>query len=301
MNHRLSVIIPHYNDLARLEACLAALDRQTRRPDEVIVADNGSPEGVEVLKGAIAGRARLVVEPSRGAGPARNAGVAASTGDVLAFTDADCLPRPEWIERGLSALERFDLVGGAMEVIVPDEQAITPAEAFECVFAFDNRAYVETKGFSVTANLFLRRAVFDRTEGFRVGVPEDLDWCRRATGLGFRLGYAADALVGHPARRDWPELRRKWERLNAEAYGLKSGALGRASWLGKALLLPLTAIPHTVKVLRSDRLSRRADRLAATGMLWRVRTWRSLDSIRLLLRPSHPARSTTPPPDAPRP
>ena len=283
MLRRVSIVVPHYSDLVGLAACLDALGRQTRAPDEIIVADNNSPQGEAAVDAVIAGRAKLVVVNEKGAGPARNGGVAASTGEILAFTDSDCLPEPLWLERGLAALDQADFVGGAMRVLVADETNLTPAEAFERVFAFDNETYVRTKGFTVTANLFCPRDLFDAVGGFRVGVSEDLDWCLRAGASGFRLGYAADAIVGHPARRTWPELERKWRRLNEEAFGLAvAEPNGRAKWLLKALLMPLSAFAHTPKVLASPALATPRDRSRALSVLFRLRAWRMLDSLRLL-------------------
>jgi GT2 family glycosyltransferase len=283
---RVSIVIPHYNDLARLGQCLDALARQTYPADrlEIIVADNCSPAGPDAVREAVAGRARLVIAKERGAGPARNAGVAASTGDVLAFTDADCLPEPAWLAEGVAMLSRHDLVGGRMIVLVEDDDRVSSAEAFEREFAFENELYVTKKGFSVTANLFCRRDVFEAVGGFRVGVSEDLDWCRRATSAGFRLGYAPAAVVGHPARRDWTELVTKWRRLNVESYHLvRQQPFGRAKWLLRSWALPLSALAHTPRVLRSPRLARGSQRLGALGMLYRLRLWRTLDAHRLLI------------------
>lgn len=291
MSPSVSVIIPHYNDPAGLDACLAALARQTVEPREIIVADNASPQGEAEVARVIAGRARLVIVNERGAGPARNGGVAASTGDILAFTDSDCLPDSCWLEEAVSALADVDLVGGAMKVLVADEARLTPEEAFERVFAFDNRSYVEQKGFTVTANLFCRRAVFDKVGGFHVGVPEDLEWCHRARDAGYRISYAPRAVVGHLARSTWPELVRKGERLNREAFTLAVGRpMGRAKWFIKALAMPLSAFVHSTRPMTSRNLTRTRDRFAALLLLHRQRSWRALHSLRLLVEQADPAR-----------
>ncbi|OHB27890.1 MAG: glycosyl transferase family 2 [Phenylobacterium sp. RIFCSPHIGHO2_01_FULL_69_31] len=284
MRQSVSVIVPHYNDPAGLDACLAALTSQSVAPDEIVVADNDSPQGEAEIARVIDGRARLVIVTEKGAGPARNGAVAACTGEVLAFTDSDCLPAPEWLERGLAALDDADFVGGGMRVLVADEEDLTAAEAFERVFAFDNRMYVLRKRFTVTANLLCPRRVFDAVGGFRTGVSEDLDWCLRARDLGYRIRYAPDAVVGHPARRTWPELVRKWRRLNEETFGLTSAKPGgRLKWLILALAMPLSAVAHLPKVLLSPALSKPGDRLKASVMLFRARIWRGLDYIRILM------------------
>lgn len=280
-----SVIVPHYSDLVRLDICLRALEAQTYPRDrvEIIVADNGSPEGEAAVSAAIAGRARLVTVVEKGAGPARNGGAAAATGEVLAFTDSDCVPEPLWLAEGVAALARADVVGGRMRVLVEDERALTGAEAFERVFAFDNETYVRRKGFSVTANLFCRSRDFRTVGGFRNGLSEDLEWCRRACGQGLRLDYAAAAVVGHPARRTWPELKRKWSRLNRETYALTVGAPGaRLRWGLRSLLLPLSAVAHAPRVLASPQLKGVASRMSALTTLFRLRLWRMGDSLRLL-------------------
>lgn len=283
-----TIVVPHYHDLAALELCLAALARQTYPSDryDIVVADNASPEGKAAVAAVVGARGRLVIVAEKGAGPARNGGVAAATGEILAFTDCDCVPEPDWLAQGVAALAHADFAGGAMTVLVVDPGRPSPTEAFERVFAFDNRRYVEEMGFTVTANLFCPAEVFAKVGGFKVGVSEDLEWSRRATSKGFRLAYAAGAVVGHPARRTWPELVAKWRRLNAEGLGLTAERPGGVlRWALRSLLLPLSAIAHTPKVLTSAALTSWSQRLAALGVLYRLRLWRFADALRLLTQP----------------
>jgi glycosyltransferase involved in cell wall biosynthesis len=192
-----SVIIPARNASATLERALRALrEQQILAPYEVIVVDDGSGDGT----GEIADRLAPLVRTLRngrpqGPGAARNRGVAAARGSVLAFTDADCFPEPEWLARGVHALQEVDIVQGA---VIPDPGARrTP---FERTLAVDRLS-----GFYQTANLFVRRDVFDAVGGFR-------DWSldRPRTpfgGLGQsrrfenRTPAGEDALFGWSARR----------------------------------------------------------------------------------------------------
>jgi GT2 family glycosyltransferase len=281
-----SVVIPHYEDFENLDRCLSALMMQTYDgPVEIIVADNDSPSARTRLSETIAGRARYVRIRERGAGPTRNGGVAAARGDILVFTDSDCVPSRVWLAEGVSALKTFDVVGGKVDVSTADQRQVSPVEAFEMVFAFDNQLYVEQKGFSVTANLFTFRSVFDRVGPFRNGVPEDMDWCRRAARRGYRIGYAADALVTHPARRDWQELTRKWHRLGLESYNMmlaKRG--GRTRWLVRTWATPLSAFVHSGRVVMSPKLDRASQRAGALAILFRLRFWRFIDGHRLMLQ-----------------
>ena len=171
-----------------------------------------------------------------------------------------------------------------MTVSVADESRLSGAEAFERVFAFNNRRYVEEEGFSVTANLFCSRPVFDAVGPFLTGVSEDVEWCRRATAKGFTLAYAADAIVSHPARRNWRELKRKWQRINAERFALAVRApRGRARWAAQTAMLPLSILAHAPRVLRSAALQRQS-RWGALATLARLRCWRTGDALGLLFR-----------------
>lgn len=272
-----SVVIPHYNDLARLDRCLDAVGAQELPGGrfEVIVADNMSPVGEAAVRAVVGTRARVVPAVEKGAGPARNAGVAAAQGRVLAFTDCDCVPEAGWLAAGVAALDGCDVVGGRMIVLTEGGPIRSGAEAFEAVFAFNNRRYVEEQGFTVTANLFCPRAVFETVGPFRVGVSEDVEWCQRARAAGYRIGYAEDAAVGHPARADWTALRRKWERLNAEMFELAvTRPGGRLRWAVASLAMPLSIAAHAPAVLRSPALRGAGERARALATLARLRLWR---------------------------
>ncbi len=292
LQRSVSVIIPHYSDLGRLDRCLDGLSAQTglAAPLEVIVADNGSPEGEAAVLAVLRGRARLVQVMQRGAGPARNGGVAAASGDVLAFTDSDCYPSPGWIAAGLAALDEQTVVGGRMDVTIVEPGRPTAVEAFEQVFAFDNARYVQRKRFSVTANLFCARADFLRVGNFRNGVSEDVEWCARAVEAGLRLVYAPEARVEHPARRTWEELVAKWRRINRETYSLQRTRPGAGViWSLRTLALPLSVLAHTPRVLLSPRLRNLDDRLGALQVLHRIRWWRMADGLSLLTRSGDPS------------
>jgi GT2 family glycosyltransferase len=281
---RVSVIVPHYRDLPALRICLEKLAAQTFPRDEfeVVVADNGSPE-VDELRSIVAGKARLVVVRERGAGPARNGGVAIATGEVLAFVDSDCQAEPEWLAEGVKALSTYDFVGGRVKVLVEDQTHMTPTEAFERVFAFDFKNYITRKGFAGAGNLFCSRALFQQVGGYRSVVSEDVDWSRRARAKGYRIGFAPEAIVGHPARRTWRELHAKWRRINAEMYQLAAErSAGVVWWFLRSLLLPASAFAHTPRVIFSRELNGLDQRVAALGVLYRLRFWRFGDSLRLI-------------------
>ena len=279
-----SVIIPHYNDLENLGQCLSLLRRQSmpRWQYEVIVADNNSSCGLAAVVTACKD-AHVVTAKKQGAGEARNSGVSAAHGKFLAFTDSDCRPEQQWLEQGVRAMNGADFVGGRIRVSVDEQRRPTAAECYEIVFAFNNQRYVEEQGFSVTANMFTRREVFEKVGPFRVGVSEDRDWGQRARALGLQVRFAFDAVVAHPARREWSDLIRKTQRVTAETFLLTlERPYGRMIWFLRSWLILLSPVLHWRAILGCEELH--GQRLKTIVALVCLRGWRFLEYNRILFR-----------------
>ena len=99
-----SVVIPAHNADATLARCLTALNNGTVAPLETIVVCDGCEDRTEQVARSFAGVRVIRNDRRRGAGYSRNAGVAIARGDILFFVDADCVPAPDMVERGLRAL-----------------------------------------------------------------------------------------------------------------------------------------------------------------------------------------------------
>ena len=288
-----SVIIPHYNDLHNLERCMKLLAAQTLPSDrfEIIVADNNSRCGIDEVRRVCGTVARVVPAPIQGAGPARNAAVAASRGSVLAFIDSDCRPTPTWLERGLAALSDAQLIGGRVDVDYEDPAHPTAVEAFERVFAFNFKRYIEVEGYSGSGNMFAPRAIFDAVGGFRAQVAEDVDWGQRALSAGYRFRYADDAIVSHPGRRNWIELTQKWDKETRQAYAATiEKQHGRLRWFVRSFAILASPFAHWTTIALSPKLDTAGQKLMATGVLFRIRFWRFAECNRLLfadLRAGH--------------
>lgn len=268
------IIIPHYNDLHRLMRCLDALMPQLVPGVDLLVVDNASTDDLSPLQAAWPGL-RVVREPRKGAAEARNRGVAETSAARLFFLDCDCVPAADWLATALSVADSADIIGGAVTVFDETPAPRSGAEAFETVFAFHNRRYIEEENFSVTANLLTRREVFEATGPFVAGVSEDLDWCRRAVARGYGLRYQDSLRVAHPSRKDWDALRRKWKRLTEEKFSLTGKRpLARLKWALASLLMPASALAHIPRVLRHPALRDTAERRAAVQTLVRLRLQR---------------------------
>ncbi|MFZ1725426.1 MAG: glycosyltransferase family 2 protein [Albidovulum sp.] len=281
-----AVIIPHYNDVERLARCLAAVFSEDVTGVEILVVDNGSTQPLDPVRENFP-MVVFVAEPNKGAALARNRGVSESTAAGLIFLDADCLPVPGWLTAAKRASDGADIVGGAIDVFDETPPPRTGAQAFETVFAFNYKDYIERKRFSVTANLVTTRDVFTAVGDFIDGVSEDAEWCQRATAKGFTLTLDETMRVGHPTRSDWGALERKWRRIAQEMYQLHRA--GHAGWAGNALwflraLVMLASIPvHIPKLLGSAKLNGMAERLKGIATLVHLRVLRSWWMIRQAL------------------
>lgn len=277
-----AVIIPHYNDVVRLTRCLEALMPQIAGDVEVVVADNGSTESLEPVREQWPS-ARIVIQPEKGAGPARNAGVATTTAPWLGFLDADVIPSADWLAVARRIAADNIVWGGQVKMFDETPPLRSGAEAFETVFAFRVDSYLD-KGFLATCQLVMARATFDAVGGFRVGVSEDVDWSRRAVAAGYQLALAPELQVSHPSRSDWPALLRKWRRLTSEGFLTEAwGAQGRLRWALRALAMPVSVLVHLPQVLTHPGLSGR-ERGRAVLTLVRLRGVRMVWMLKQALR-----------------
>jgi len=209
-----SVVIPVHGDrggLARTLDCLAAQDFTD--PVEVLVVDNGDNPG---LDGVVHGRpaVRVLIESRPGSYAARNRALLDARGSVLAFTDADCLPRPGWLGAGVRALAAAGpdaFVGG--RIVVDPGPRPAAAALWDSVSGLRQQDYV-ADGWAATANLFVSRSTIDRVGPFAADMRStgDREWGVRATDAGVRAVFAEDAVLDHPARADLAEVRRKLRR-----------------------------------------------------------------------------------------
>ena len=225
MNPLVSVIIPVYNDASRLRVCLGCLQAQRYSPFETIVVDNGS-EDLAAVAAAVAEcpAARLVCEAMPGSYAARNRGIAVARGEVLAFTDADCVPSANWIEAGVAALRsqpNCGLAAGAIEIVMHNPQH--PVELFESVMALSQQKFVTQDHYGATANVFTWAAVFEQVGQFNSALKSsgDVEWGQRVFAAGYAQIYAEQAKIQHPARASFADLARQTSRHAGGFYDLR--------------------------------------------------------------------------------
>ncbi len=282
-----SIIIPVYNDSIRLRLCLRALDQQNypREQYEIIVADNGSSEDIGAVVAQFP-QARMVVERKPGSYAARNAALAVARGDVLAFTDSDCVPGADWLANGVARLlanPGAGLVAGKIQVFFRNPVRPTAVEVYESVTAFPQRKFVEKYRFGATANVFTRRDVFDRVGLFNDTLKSsgDREWGQRVHAAGLPLIYADDVMVAHPARASFGELYHK----SARVIGGMRDVSGRGKRLPRVLKAVVKDIIPPFKDIRQAVTDRRLPgvrKLQYIGVLLALRYMQAWLRVRLL-------------------
>jgi glycosyltransferase involved in cell wall biosynthesis len=213
-----SVVVPVRND-PRIIGCLDALLAQTYPADrhEIIAVDNGSTDGTrEILRRYPV--SVLVEDRVTSSYAARNKGILFARGSVIALIDSDCVPGPRWIANGVRALESSgaDLVGGHVRFV--HSRRPSAAELFDSLNHMQQSRDIAVRKVAKTANLFIRRHVFDQIGLFpAVESGGDVYWTRRASGRGFSIAFAELAEVAHPTR-SMAALIRKAYRVGKGRY-----------------------------------------------------------------------------------
>ncbi|WP_030483372.1 glycosyltransferase [Nocardioides aequoreus] len=247
----IAVVVAHYEQPEQLARTLAALARQTRPPDEVVVADDGSATPPEVPPGV-----RLVRQPDDGfrLAAVRNLGVAATSSDVLVLLDADTTPEPAYVEQ-LTALpavlpellatgrrRHADLTDVPAEA--PIEQAASPRALPDPVWLLDAHARsgdllhadASSHRYAVGAVLACSRWLFDEVGGFDASFTayggEDWDFAHRTRLAGGLLAHRPRAVAWHDGPDAGLEPRDDDGRLGEAVAVADRGAAPRTGWRG---------------------------------------------------------------------
>ncbi|MFB2771418.1 glycosyltransferase family 2 protein [Pelatocladus sp. BLCC-F211] len=257
---RVSVVIPIYNcetDLPKLINCLFAQTYPKELAEYLLVDNNSSDRTFELLQ-QIAKNYPLLIRvlsenKIQSSYAARNMGIRAANGQIIAFTDADCRPQPEWLKLLVAPFVNNDIA------IVAGEITALPGNSLLEQFA-ENQQTLSQKHtlnhkfcpYGQTANLAIRRQALEKVGLFRpyltTGGDADICWRIQQENIG-RLEFANKAIVQHRHRTTLKELQNQWRRYGRsnrylhELYGvelmrdmtLKESSYRLARWLFKEL------------------------------------------------------------------
>jgi len=196
-----SVIIPVHNGRQTLPACLQALQCQTHLPDEIIVVNDGSTDDTV----AVASQFGVTVLSQARAGPAaaRNYGARVAQGDILLFTDADCAPFYDWVERMLAPFADPTVAGVKGEYRTRQPELVARFVQQEYQDRYDRMAGQPQIDFLDTYAAGFRRQPFLAAGGFDIKylISEDVEFSFRLAEQGFRMMHVPGAKVYHHHNR----------------------------------------------------------------------------------------------------
>lgn len=207
MSLKISVYVPCYNAERTIAPCLASLIAQRRKPDEILLVDDGSTDrsldiakrfpGVKIIQHAV----------NKGLATARNSGIRFSKGDLVASIDSDCAADPLWLQILEAEMERNPDLSGVAGAVNESERGTVPDRwrTFHMAQHYGKNV-IENPRFLFGANTVFRRAALLAAGGYPSSLRtngEDLEICKRIYMRvpEAKLRYHPKAFVHH-LRRD---------------------------------------------------------------------------------------------------
>jgi len=238
---RVSVVVCTYNGARTIQDCLDGVSRLAYPDYEVIVVDDGSTDATGVIAGQY--DCRLIQTENRGLANARNSGLAAATGDIIAYIDDDAYPDPDWLTYLAATLLRSGYAGVGGPNIAPTgdgaiAECVARAPGGPVHVLVTDREAEHIPG----CNMAFRKSCLEAIGGFDPqfrAAGDDVDVCWRLQERGWTLGFHPAAMVWHHRRNSvrtyWRQqigygraeamLERKWpEKYNGP---------GHVRWVGR--------------------------------------------------------------------
>ncbi len=217
-NPEVSIVIPIRNSEDYIERLLAGLrELEYQSSYEVIIVDNGSTDRTyEILRESEFKVLSCTEVYSSYA--ARNIGIKEAQYDIIAFTDADCRVSSNWLSNGVSHLQAEESDIAAGRVVFEFKDKGSSWEVYDSLVNMDNK-YSVSRGQAKTANVFVRKSLFDQYRYFDGNAKsgEDVKWTNDMFRKGCKLSYCHDAVVYHPTRSKKETL----EKAKRVGYGAR--------------------------------------------------------------------------------
>jgi cellulose synthase/poly-beta-1,6-N-acetylglucosamine synthase-like glycosyltransferase len=239
---RVSVVVAAHNAGRTLESCLASLTRLRYPNYEVIVVNDGSTDNTETIMRRYP-QFRPITTRNQGVSAARNEGLRAASGEIVAYIDSDADADPDWLSYLAVTYLKFDLAGvGGPNPVPPEDNWVA-----KCVYRspggptqvmLDDKFAEHIPG----CNMSFRKKALDDVGGFDPifrTAADDVDICWRLLEKGYRIGFSPSAVVWHHRR---PSVSAYWRQQ--VGYGISESILerkfpnkfnpwGHASWAGR--------------------------------------------------------------------
>jgi glycosyltransferase involved in cell wall biosynthesis len=209
----ISIIVPARNAESSIAQCLDALLNQTMDASsyEIIVVDNGSADRTAEI--AEQQGAQLLREDKRGAAAARNRGIRAASGEIICFTDADCLPTESWLEEMISPFSDPQIAGCKGSYLTRQHEIVARFVQIEYEDKYDRLLGLQNIDFIDTYSAAYRRNVLVSVGGFDESIyyVEDQELSFRVARLGKKMVFQPSAAVYHSHSNSfWKYFKKKF-------------------------------------------------------------------------------------------
>ena len=239
---QVSVVVCAYNAERTMAPCLASLEKLNYPNYEVIVVNDGSTDRTREIAERYDG-IRLINQENRGLSAARNVGIAAATGEIVAFTDSDCVADPDWLTYLVATFLRsgWSAVGGPNfpppeDSLVPSAVAVSPGGPTHVLLNDEVAEHIPG------CNMAFRKSALEEINSFDPvfrAAGDDVDLCWRLQNQGCQIGFSPAAVVWHFRRntvKAYLNQQRGYGKAEAQLYfkhPYRFNLLGQSRWLGR--------------------------------------------------------------------
>ncbi len=260
-NKKISVIIPIYNAEAFLEKLFQCFDKCDFHPnDEIILIDNNSTDRTnQICEDKCKERPDLYrlfkYTLKADSYASRNFAVSKANGDILAFTDSDCMPTPQWLDNVRDSFCSGQIMAGDVQLEILNNGIW---ECFDAITHLSQSKEHISKNCVATANMAVYREDFEKIGPFEERFAGgDFEWSQRASKMGYEIVYCSDALIFHPSRKSYKEIETRERR---GAYGA-----GKAQKINGDALLPLV-VKYVLRIFKIDTYIKSTYKLKKRGI-----------------------------------
>ncbi|MFA4855195.1 MAG: glycosyltransferase family A protein [archaeon] len=286
-----SIVVPAFNAEKTIGKCLESLSRQSFKGYETIVVDDGSRDKTGEIAESFRGT-RVLTEKNAGPAVARNNGAKSAKGEIVVFTDSDCIAEPNWLEEMLKPFADKMVAGVQGRYKCRQKELVARLIQLEIEQRYEKMRRQKSIDFIGSYSAAYRKSIFEKLKGFDTSYPmasgEDTDFSFRVHEAGHQMIFNPNAIVYHTHPTSlWKYLKVKYYRafwrtkvykrhrgkmvkdsytsqmVKVQAmlfYLLFPAAVAAIVWPGlafllglNALLLFLTALPFAVWAFSKDK------------------------------------------------
>ncbi len=197
---KISIIVPVYNGEKTIERCLDSVLNQTKKPDEIIVVDDGSGDKTKYIVKKFR-NVILLEQEHKGPASARNLGAKKAKGEILLFTDADCIPDKNWVSEMTKPFEKKEIAGVQGRYETKQKDLIARFIQLEIEDRYDRMRTFEAIDFIGSYSAGYRKRVFLKFKGFDESFPiasgEDPELSFKLSKAGHKMIFNNKAIVYH--------------------------------------------------------------------------------------------------------